>query len=83
MSGFFITVSENDMKKISPIGWLIFNLLMVAGFIRQGYAQKETFFHHTDMNQAFFAAAGAGTQGLALNSLYRNFNDSNNYFMSL
>lgn len=83
MSGFFITDSENDMKRIFPIKWLVYNLLMVAGCIQQGYAQKETLFHHTDMNQAFFAPAGAGTQGLTLNSLYRNFNDSTNYFMSL
>ena len=58
-------------------------LLLMAGCIQQGYAQKETFFHHSSMNQAFFAPAGTGAQGLSLNSLYRNFNDSTNYFMSL
>lgn len=58
-------------------------LFILATFVQEGFSQKETFFHHTGMITPFLAPAGGGAGGLTLNSLYRNFNDSTNYFLGL
>ncbi len=62
---------------------LLFSCLLVCGmFIQKVQAQKETFFHNFNWNQGNYASAGGGARGAAINSLYRNYNDSINYYFS-
>lgn len=55
----------------------------MAGFLHEAQAQKETFFNHFNWNKANLAPAGNGSRGFSLNSLYRNYNDSTNRYLSL
>lgn len=58
-------------------------LFSLGAFIQKVQAQKGTFFHHFSWNDASYTSAGSGASGFTFNSLYRNYNDSTNYFISL
>ena len=57
-------------------------LLFCASITQSAHAQKETFLHHFNWNQEVFSSAGGSARGFTINSLYRNYNDSINYFFS-
>ncbi len=46
-------------------------------------AQKQSFFNHFSWNKNYYAPAGSGVRGFALNSLYRNYNDTTNHYIGL
>lgn len=57
-------------------------LLLLTGFAQEAMAQKESFFNHYHWNQGYHTSAGSGSQGFSFNSLYRNYNDTANYYLS-
>lgn len=68
--------------KLQRLAWLT-ALLVITACIQKVQAQKNTFFNHYRWNQPSYTSAGSGAQGISFNSLYRNYNDSTNYFLSL
>lgn len=71
------------MRRILRKGYYLTSLWVMMGFIQKAHAQKETFFHHFNWNQTYYSSAGVGSQGFLLNTLFRNFNDSTNYYFSV
>ncbi|WP_081604490.1 type IX secretion system membrane protein PorP/SprF [Nafulsella turpanensis] len=70
---------NHQLKKVTCL--LAFITLLV--FTQKVQAQKNSFFNHFRWNQSSYTSAGSGANGFTFNSLYRNYNDSTNYFVSL
>lgn len=58
-------------------------IVLLTGVAQEAQAQKESFFNHFHWNKSYYASAGAGAQGFDLNTLYRNYNDTANHYLSL
>ena len=58
-------------------------LLLLLSLVQEAQAQKESFFNHFHWNKSYYTAAGTGSRGFALHSLYRNYNDTANHYLSL
>ena len=61
----------------------LIGLFIIMACTQKVQAQKSTFFNHYRWNQSSYTSAGNGAEGFSFNSLYRNYNDSTNYFISL
>lgn len=57
--------------------------VLLTGMAQEAQAQKESFFNHFHWNKSYYAPAGAAAQGFDLNTLYRNYNDTTNRYLSL
>lgn len=58
-------------------------MVLLTGIAQEAQAQKESFLNHFHWNKGYYASAGAGAQGFGLNTLYRNYNDTVNHYLSL
>lgn len=78
---FFLLEEEKEMKPLLQKFYFLIVLLFIAGLTQEVQAQKERFFNQFHWNKEYYAPAGSGAQGFALNSLYRNYNDTANYYL--
>jgi hypothetical protein len=79
----FLLEEEKDMKPPLQRIYCLITLMLLIGLVLEAQAQKESFFNHFHWNKGYYAPAGSGARGLAINSLYRNYNDTTNHFLSL
>ena len=80
---FFLLEEEKDMKPSLQKIYTLLILVLLISLAKEAQAQKESFFNHFHWNKSYYAAAGSGSRGFALNSLYRNYNDTSNHYLSL